>query len=470
MAVAIYWPPHGASDVAWSSTTMPPLIFGDYEVKCILRGTAKLVVSFAGIGDLAIDAPEYEWMESLTYWNSEHSYIFIKDNSRSWYTSQNGINELCLWLRKFILEVRYAKTIAFGLSMGGYGAIIADSTVHFDLVITMSSRVFVGADALFDPRLANLSSNVPALANNNSLNLIRSAGTYIYLYSIDDPCDMMHAVRLFGARKPNIRMFKTRGQHNIGLNIKKTSSLNLFFDWIFTNCETGYFQFEPFTRIDFEIATALERLGHPSDFSYDIYNALFSRFPVESIPRVILDNFLHHSMDRAIDSFEPIAFSTEMTCTEHAEVYQLPLVAYCHLGPEEFARNLKFGWSDFEGNGCWAVGKWHCIQGHVIGLKTTQNALLIEYDVYLPTGTSQALKFYLNNRDTLILEVNHKNDERSGVVAIPFSQRFLSVLIETPNFTSPQVNGLSEDNRNLSLFVKSLSIISASVENQHNVN
>lgn len=445
---------------------MPPLTFGDYEVKCILRRNEKLIISFAGIGDLAYNVPEYEWVESLAAWNDNYSYIFIKDNSRSWYTSQNGIDELCLWLKEFIAEISYKETIAFGLSMGGYGAVIADSKVGFNLVITMSSRVFVGGEATFDPRLEMLSSKVPVHPNNSALNLFRPDGVYVYLYSIDDLCDMMHAVRLFGANRPNVRLLKTRGQHNIGYNLKKTSSLEVLFDWMFIQrCETTHFAFDPFTNITFEIATTLEHMGYPRSLTYETYEGLLSQYPVEHIPRILLDDILQHSTDDAIESFKHSQQLSQMSCSEHAEVHRLPLVAYCYLRPEEFARNLRFGWSGLEDNGCWAVGKWHCIQGHVIGLKSPQNALRIEYDVYLPMGKTQVLKFYLHNADTLILETFHENEDRSGVAVIPFSGNFLSILIETPYFTSPQLNGLGEDHRNISLFVKSISVIATSSGN-----
>ncbi len=440
---------------------MLSLEFGDYEASCVLRRTDKLIVSFAGIGDLANNTPDYEWIESLTAWNNEYSFIFVKDNSRSWYTSSNGISEFGLWLKKLIDELEFIETIAFGLSMGAYGAIIVDSLVRFDLVIALSSRMAVGSKADFDPRLELLSEKVIPHPNNHLINMIRDDGKYVCVYSIDDPCDMMHAVRLYKENKPNLRFFKTRGQHNIGYNIKHTFGLNSFFDWMFIHhCTAPHFAFKPFTQSTVEIAAELEHRGHPNRISHETYNQCFSKLEIESIPRIVLDDILNHSIDNAWKSFENTVQSQRLRFTEYVHLYLLPVIAYSYLTTEEFIRNLSFGWSDLEPNGCWAVGKWHCIEGNVVGLRGSKHAIAIEYDVYLPKGKTQDIRFYLNNDENPIIEKNHKDDESSGIVFIPIVESAFSLVIETPNFTSPMSNDDGEDYRALSLFVKSLAVTS----------
>jgi len=440
---------------------MLSLEFGDFEALCVLRQTEKLIVSFAGIGDLANDNPDYEWIESLISWNNEYSFIFIKDNSRSWYTSGTGIQELAFWLRKLIDELAIKKSIAFGLSMGAYGAMIVDNLVEFDLVIALSSRAKVGAQAGFDPRLESLSLKVRDHPNNDSLNLIRDDGNYVYLYSIDDPCDMMHATRLYSIKKPNLRFFKTRGQHNIGYNIKKTFGLDSFFDWIFIHdCSTTHFAFTPFTDSLIEIASILEHLGHPDRLSYDDYLKYFLKSDIEYIPRIILDDILKHTVDKTLTLFEEKRAPRNISCTEHVRLHLLPIVPYCYLSPEEFVRNLAFGWSDLEPHGCWAVGRWHGIEGRIIGISGSKHVLAIEYDIYLPDGKSQNIRFFLNEKDIPIVQKTYKGSENSDVVIIPISESSISLLIETPDFTSPKANNDGDDHRPLSLFIKSLAIVS----------
>ena len=439
---------------------MLSLEFGDYEASCLLRGTDKLVVSFAGIGDLVNPTPDYEWMDSLAGWSDDCSFIFIKDNSRSWYTNDIGIYEFALWLRNLMNELQFKESIAFGLSMGAYGAVIVDSLIHFDLVIALSSRSSVGVEADFDPRLESFSSKVKAHSNNNLMNLIRDDGTYIYLYSIDDPCDMMHAARLYELKKPNVRIFKTRGQHNIGYNIKKVFGLNSLFDWIFEyRCLQKHIAFTPFTDSTVDIAKKLEELGHPTELSTEDYNQSFQKWELDLIPRAILDNILVHAVDQTFDTLLKKTSPRTISCTQNIRLHLLPIIAYCHLNPEEFVKNLSFGWSDLEPAGCWAVGKWHFIEGHILGLNHSKHALAIEYDVYLPAGTTQIIRFYLNSVDLLICERTHEGGQNSGTVFIPLLDGFLSLLIETPNFTSPKSNNEGDDKRLLSLFVKSLTVI-----------
>ncbi|RZL98043.1 MAG: hypothetical protein EOO88_61565 [Pedobacter sp.] len=271
---------------------------------------------------------------------------------------------------------------------------------------------------------------------------------------------MMHATRLYELKRPNVRILKTRGQHNIGYNIKKVFGLNSFFDWIFEyRCLPKHIAFTPFTDSTVDIAKKLEGLGHPTQLSTEDYDQSFQEWELDLIPRAILDDILVHTVDQSFDNFLKKSSSTPISCTQYIRLYLLPIVAYCHLNPEEFVKNLSFGWSDLEPAGCWAVGKWHVIEGHILGLNHSKHALAIEYDVYLPAGTTQIIRFYLNSVDLLICERTHEGGQNSGTVFIPVLDSFLSLLIETPNFTSPKSHNEGDDNRPLSLFVKSLTVI-----------
>lgn len=444
---------------------MASIKFGVYEAETSLCESKSLIISFAGIGDIDNNEMPYEWHDSLRDWNDNISYIFIRDTSRSWYTNEDGISSLAHWLTNLITDLKIINTIGFGLSMGGYGALILDNMVKFNLTIAISSRAYVGKESLFDGRLSELSDQISNCQKSNARDLLRENGNYIFLYSIDDMNDMMHASRLYFIKPENARMFSTRGPHNIGHNEKKIRGLNPLLSWLFEdNCSSRLEGFKPFTQHTATIASTLERLNFPETLPAAAFEEYFQYIDPVDLPELVLASCVQHSLDTWIRSCLIQNEIESKDIFSSARLRSSPIVSLSHLTVDCFSRNLTLGWSAPEAEGCWATGIWHFIEGSIIdnGNGNGTYQLKIEYRVFLPPDSCQTINFYDQNGQ-ILLQSTHRNDgDDSGTVFIPLrSQPSFQILIETPNPLTPSAFSQSEDTRNLSIFITSLAVIPA---------
>jgi hypothetical protein len=444
---------------------MASMKFGVYEVEISLRDSQRLIVSFAGIGDIDSGEMPYEWQDSLSDWNDNISYIFIRDTSRSWYTNESGISSLAQWLNELIFDLNISYSIGFGLSMGGYGALILDSLVKFDLTVAISSRTYLGRESQFDNRLTELSELVTSSQKTNAYNLLRDVGNYIFLYSIDDINDMMHASRLYFIKPQNVKMFSTRGPHNIGYNEKKIRGLKPLLSWLFLdNCASPLEGFKPFTLDTAVIASTLEKMNFPESITASAYEEYFQHIAPADIPELILVSCAQHSLDSHIRTCLTHDRHQRESIFSSSRLHLSPIVSLSHLTVNSFARNLTLGWSDPEEDGCWAIGIWHFIEGSIIDSGIGPYQLRVDYRVYLPPESSQTINFYDEDGLMCIESVHHKYGRDAGTVFIPLRTPYLfKILIETANPLMPSACSSSEDTRELSIFVTSLTVISTTL-------
>lgn len=441
---------------------MTSMKFGVYEVETFLTNSHRLIVSFAGIGDVDSDDIPYEWYDSLVNWNNGINYVFIRDTSRSWYTNENGMAPLIQWLGNLISERNISNTIGFGLSMGGYGSLVVDSMLKFDLTVAISSRAYIGRECEFDQRLIELSERLANPEKMNVHNLFRDEGNYIFLYSIDDMDDMKHASRLYLTKPDNVSMFSTRGSHNIGHNEKKIRGLNRLLTWLFSdNCISQLDGFKPFTRDTAVIASMLENSTPPGTITSAMYNEYFQYINPVDLPEHALATCADRSLDSYIRSWITQGGLESDSILTRSRLHLCPIVTSCYLNIGSFSKNLTFGWSQPEEDGCWATGIWHFMEGSIVDGGDGPYGLKMEYRVYLPPNSHQTINFFDRNGIQL-QSVHHENGRDSGNVLIPLGEsRLFQILVQTPTPLMPSDFANSEDNRELSIFITSLAVIPA---------
>jgi hypothetical protein len=398
------------------------LTFGSYQVELRLnKNVSSIVVVLAGIGSDFSKEPEFDF-KGISGSLNHHSFIYIRDNSRSWYTNTNGWMSLVEFLQGVTLEIPGSTVTLLGSSMGGAGVLRLVKYIKAKRVIAISPRSTLKAD--FDIRNAEV---VEAVENPELLDYLPATigVEYIVLFSIDDYEDTLHAARL------PFPSYWVRGGHNIAYTFKKLGLLEVFFRALCDNI------------------SSLESMG--------FYNSTISTFDcalrksselldISACDESIIPEYLFDSWyQREIINYPRGHFSGHLFYPAHC---------LSRIAGAELRKYLFYGWSHLEEWGVWGIGPVH-----TIGFRLIENPsgigiyVNISFTVFKPAPEYEQHIVVLLNGDCVF--DGFLKDDRC-MLSFSTSAKNNSIVILTKSHVSPTDFDIASDDRSLSVGIEEI--------------
>ena len=182
------------------------------------QNTDALIVSFGGIGLDINGESQYVLVSTLEQENI--STIYLKDQTNAWYfngirglstdvmSTVSGINDL-------LSKIKHTKTIFFGVSSGGFAAILYGALCNADLVVTVNPQTLLqkGVECFAHGNLYKLKwCNENDIIYRDLLNLQIPKKTKIEIYyGKDEPVDIFHSTRMKNI--DNVSLYPEQGTH-----------------------------------------------------------------------------------------------------------------------------------------------------------------------------------------------------------------------------------------------------------------
>lgn len=397
------------------------LTFGVYQIQLRLnKHPSSIVIVLAGIGSDFSKAPEFDF-QGVGASFTNHSFIYVRDNSRSWYTSSNGWIGLVYFLQECITG-NSSKVILLGSSMGGAGVLRLAKYIKADRVVAISPRSTLNAD--FDIRNAEI---VEAVENPELLNYFPAAigSEYIVLFSIDDYEDTLHVARL------PFTSYWVRGGHNIAYTFKKLDLLDVFFEALCVD------------------PSLLESLGFyrstASTFNSALQrnNDIFERSECDEnvIPEYLFDSWYQKELIKcAIGKSNGHPF--------------FPVHYLSRVAGSELDRYLFYGWSHLEEWGIWGIGPVHTFGFRLFGNSSQLNVYVnISFAVFKPSPDYDQQVIVLLNGSCVF---NGYLKDNRCLLTFPAAEKENSVVIITKNHISPDNCEMGSDTRSLSVGIEEI--------------
>lgn len=422
--------------------------FADYALKVHVGKSDQLIVAFSGVGNVASGEVHFEWGNSLINACEAAHIIFIKDNSRQWYTQQAGQAAVVDYLQQYILKHGIQKTLAFGLSMGGYGALVFASLMTFDQVVALASRACVGKWADFDTRNKALMQAIPESALSRiTSDWINPRSHYVFISSRDQVNDLKHFM-LLKQLFPDADFYSTRGDHNLGHEMNLRGAMKPFLHWLSGGCvdpsPLGIEQAHPAL---FELADLLHK-KHLQCLGAGLLQQVFPDFPPEELPFFLLDAWVQTELvkDKKLSAF--------------------PAPCFTSVAAGALRSYLGLGWYAPDTRGVWSQGWRHQLRGWVIsagGDREKSFRLHLHLEFFFPPA-DQSLMLEVWHEDTLIqsFTLDPKVKVRYLQLSLPVDEQGLfDVWLHTPFAVMPALHQKSEDNREIAVYLKSFVITHA---------
>ena len=418
--------------------------FGAYDVK-IHEGTSRqLLIAFSGVGDVANNSDvRFEWGNSLVNACDQAHILFIKDNARSWYTDENGHQAVTEFIESYQTEHGIERTLAFGLSMGGYGALVFSTFAPFDDVVALAARSCVGEASRFDSRNRKLMAQIPEGPYSAVVERLKPATRYTFLSSLDQVNDLMHFYHHHRAC-PEGRFFVTRGNHNIGNEMNMRGEMGRFLAWLSNGCGVGQAPagIEAASETTFAVAQHLVRAGRGA-MGFKEWQQAFGNVPEVELPLFLLANKVQAEIEQG------------------SLVAAYPCPNNTFLSPPYLSPYLGQGWYSPEPGGVWSQGYWHELKGRLLESHRNgeeEHHIRLRFEVYHPPGKAQpaVIEAWVGGERVNTLKVQSKN--RFPTLVIPLSVEddgHFRLLIKTPGAAIPADDASdSADTREIALFLK----------------
>lgn len=412
------------------------LTFGHYDVLYKTGTGERLFISLSSVGDAKNDIMAFEWRKSLRQNIGDDSYIIIKDRTRSWFHSHEGFSDVIAFLKAFTIDNQVTYTLALGLSMGGYGALMISQHLKIDDVVAMSTIACVDEPGGFDGRYKHFLKDVVRSDNSDMIGKEVLTTNYLYLFAVDEVMDVLHADLLAAKAPNNARFFAYHGDHNTGITLgrqgKTQDFVNLIMDGGFTD-------------------DAAKKLGlYPVGTELISLLAQFHREKTEKGA---------HGLAQALPRNLIPAYAP---ASRHAlrKIARYPLIASGRLlFPSELEPYLLSGWSNLEPTGFWSLGQDHKIGFHIVDGASTERVRVTLKFMALVTDRSPDQRVRVAVNDVLIMhqaiEAKHHHFDVCFELEAP---QDVLISITTPDAVSPKALGLSKDARELAVFIKSIAI------------
>lgn len=421
--------------------------FGGYELKVQPGTGSRLIVAFSGVGDVARSEVRFEWGNSLVNACPDAHVIYVKDNLRHWYTDKPGQAQVVAYLEAYVAEHGINRSLAFGLSMGGYGALVFASLMRFDHVVALAPRSCVGRYADFDTRNKTLMSEI----EDGDLSrigpaLIRQETRYTFVASRDQINDLKH-MSLLRKVCPGGDFYFSRGDHNIGHEMVLRGEMSSFLQWVASGCENappaGVMRaYEPLFEVPQHLLEeGLHGVGQRA------WGARFSEFPVEELPIFLLEH------------------KVQQLLSENSALCHYPCPLFTSIGPNWIRHYLGAGWYAPDQSGVWSQGLLHQLRGGLVEFGTPECRYAIRFDVELYPDDRDKEPLYLDFFQGLqpSKRVALDRKQKAARFSVPLcvdAKGHFDLLISTPFASMPAARGKSEDSREIALYLKSFIVVS----------
>lgn len=420
--------------------------FGGYELKVQSGSGDRLIVAFSGVGDVARSEVRFEWGHSLVNACPDAHVIFVKDNLRHWYTNKAGQAQVIAYLESYVAEWGIKRTLAFGLSMGGYGALVFAALMRFDHVVALAPRSCVGRYADFDTRNKKLMSEI----EDGDLSrigpaLIRPDTRYTFVASRDQINDLKH-MGLLRKVCPQGDFYFSRGDHNIGHEMILHGEMGAFLQWVASGCLHGRPQgiapaFEPIFEVsDFLLDAGLQDLG------YTIWLQRFADLPVDELPVFLLEQ------------------KTQQLLSQNPLLCHYPCPTLTSIGPQWIRHYLGVGWYAPDQGGVWSQGLLHQLRGSLLDHDRGNLRYEMRFDVELYVDDRDDEQIYLECLQGLqpskrVTLDRKQKTARFSLPLLPDAEGRFNLIIKTPFASMPAAREKSEDSREIALYLKSFVVV-----------
>jgi hypothetical protein len=416
--------------------------FGDYQAGIAqITDTSRLVISLSGFGPANGEIP-FESVHSLKSLTLNPCLIYVKDNSRSWYTNKNGFDDLITFLKEFISQNKISDISVFGISMGGFGAVLLANKLNANRAIALSPRTLIGPKCTFDSRNKEYMDHLFDIEVDDMRDLLSENSHVTVLYSIDDPFDAAHAARL---KDTSAKVLAFRGEHNIAKTLKSKGRLDKFME----ACITNKLAIEDYGFFIAPSELLLLSLNKLLPDSVPTANQVLKEMSPEHIP-----DYLYRDLQSIWIAKHFSAPYSKQVPYESATAY--PAHPFLTAEGPRVSPYLGIGWAGPENFGVWADGVHHT-------LKLRMTSMPANGEVRI----SIALRTFSDERAPKIIAEYHCNgelpvkSETSGlmqVVTFLATEPYVEITIYTPNAVRPAELGISGDKRMLSVAILGITI------------
>lgn len=182
------------------------------------KNTDTVIISFGGMGIDLNGESQYALVSTLEKENI--STIYLKDQANVWYF--NGVRGLSIdvmstvsGINDLLSKIKHKKTIFFGVSSGGFAAILYGALCNADLVVTVNPQTLLqkGVECFAHGNLYKLKwCNENDIFYRDLLNLTVPEKTKIEIYyGKDEPVDIFHSTRMKDV--DNVSLHSEQGTH-----------------------------------------------------------------------------------------------------------------------------------------------------------------------------------------------------------------------------------------------------------------
>lgn len=412
--------------------------FGAYQVATgKITDSNKLVISLSGFGAVTGEIP-FESVNSFR--NLSPSVLYVKDNSRSWYTNRDGLEELVSYLKSFIDSNCITDVTTYGISMGGFGAALIAYKINACRAIALSPRTLIGTICDFDHRNKEYIEKLKDIEYDDMRDLITKNTKLIVIFSIDDPFDASHAARL---KNTLATVFGYRGEHNIARTLKNRGLLERFLQaCLLDELDPNEFGFcEPPAE-----ALQLGLAWITNNRSENLHQS-FERTSDQFVPTYMYEHLKARWLEHYFDSL-PVPFISVDS------VIAFPAHPLLIAENKDIAPYLGLGWATPEDFGAWGVGKHHTINIRLTNLPEQGKVrLFLSFRVFRSTvAPTIDVSYTCNGRPPAMVT----EGDGSHLVEFTCSDTLLFINIHTPNPVRPVDYGINNDSRALSVALTSI--------------
>jgi hypothetical protein len=182
------------------------------------KNTETVIVSFGGMGIDPNGESQYALVSTLEKENI--STIYLRDQTNAWYFNgvrglSNDVTSTVSGINDLLSKIKHTKTIFFGVSAGGFAAILYGVLCNADLVVTVNPQTLLqkGVECFAHGNLYKLKwCNDNDIIYRDLLNLTVPEKTKIEIYyGKDEPVDIFHSTRMKDV--DNVSLHPEQGTH-----------------------------------------------------------------------------------------------------------------------------------------------------------------------------------------------------------------------------------------------------------------
>lgn len=182
-----------------------------------------LVISFSGVG---LDEEAVPTVEAarLAGWQGENHVLFVADASRSWMNHPGILETIIAAVGKLVDEIKPARIVGIGNSMGGSAALIYAAHARLDAVLAIVPQYSVKPEIMpRDKRWTRFSDKISQWPHPAVPDLSGRPVEVIMLHGSVSP-EMMHAKRF--AQSTNVHHYIFEGfAHGLAFRLKRKNRL-----------------------------------------------------------------------------------------------------------------------------------------------------------------------------------------------------------------------------------------------------